>query len=61
MVSDKLRAHKHFFSKFWVNFRLLIGWQLPTNHLRQRFILPVIMAVVVNILTQGFSVKATSI
>lgn len=49
MVSDKLRADKYFFSKFWVDFRLLIGWQLPTNHLRQRFFLPVITVVVVNI------------
>lgn len=42
-------SHKHFFSKFWVHFRLLIGWQLPTNHLRQRFLFPVITVVVVNI------------
>lgn len=49
-VSDILRADKHLFNKFWVDFRLLIGWHLPTNHLRQRFFLPVIMVVVVNIL-----------
>lgn len=42
MVLDKLIADKHFFSKFWIDFKLLIGWQLPTNHLRQHFLLPVI-------------------
>lgn len=45
MVSDK-----GFFSKFWVDFRSLIGWPLPTKHLRQHFLLPVITVGVVNIL-----------